>query len=380
MATALREPPLHPEIERADRPGDGATAGPGATRRMAPVDGLRALAAIWVAAYHATFEFVPHWQDGPVATIVLAGHLGVPIFLVLSGFCLAYPSLSKGRFRVEPRSFAIRRALRLLPPYYLVMGGLIALQQLPFFAEKSGPPVTDLRDTLAHVFLVHNLWPDHIWRIDGPQWSIALESQLYLLFPLLLLAMKRPWMPMIGALAIATAWWLAVPQLLGPHPDDATTFTYWSALPSMLPLFVLGMAVASLLVQPRRIPAWVTTVGVALLVAGVIADRFVDWPMAAKLIMGLGTGLVLLLPSGRLGRILGWRPLVRIGEVSFTLYLTHNPVLNLVGRLTAGHVHGLALTSLACAAVALTVVVALLVAPVIERPFHQLARRLTRPA
>lgn len=378
MATITREP----TFTTAD-PGQRAAAN-GAPRRISHVDGLRGLAALWVAIYHAQLGFLPHWDSGPVAVVFGAGSLGVAMFLVLSGFCLTYPLVARGRTRVELRSFAIRRAMRILPPYYIVMFGLAGLQLVPMVAERTARQLTDGPDLLAHLFLVHNLWPSHAMRISGPFWSIALEFQLYLLFPLLLLLVRRPRTLMLGALAVAGAWWLAAPHLLGSASADAplgTTqgdafFTYWSSLPSMLPLFVAGMVAAWALIRPRRFPAWTAAAGAGLLAAAVILDRSVAWPMPGRLLAGAGTGLILLLPVGRIGRFLGWRPLVRLGEASYTLYLVHFALMSPMWELSAGRLHGSALVLAEAVAVSASVGVALVLSKLIEQPFHKLARRL----
>jgi peptidoglycan/LPS O-acetylase OafA/YrhL len=268
------------------------------------------------------------------------------------------------------------------------MIGLSGLQQLPLVAERTVREVTDLPDFLTHLFLVHNLWPDHIVRISGPFWSIALECQLYVLFPLLLVLMKRPWVPMAGAVAVAGAWWLASPHLLGPSPFNVevgtgqgdAAFAYWNSLPSLLPLFVLGMGAAWMLAGPRRIPTWTAPAGLSLLVAAIFVDNFVAWPVAGKLVAAGATALMLLLPSRRIGRFLCWRPLVRVGEASYTLYLIHYPFMALMWKLSAAYLHGPVLVLACLAVVASSVLVALVLSKVIEQPFQRQAWRLARPA
>lgn len=369
MSTVLRVPGRG----AASRPDAGASE-----RRFAHVDGLRAVAALWVVWYHALIAFQPGW-DGGLTPVLTAGELGVPMFLVLSGFCLAFPVLAKGRTRVELRSFALRRALRILPPYYLVLAVVAAAQQFRFVAERTVERATDLPDLLAHLFMVHNLLPDHILRTSGPFWSIALEVQLYVVFPLLLLLMKRPWIPLAGSVALAGAWWLAGPALLGipadaPHHTDTgnTAFAYWNALPSLLPVFVLGMVAAALLVRAWTAPPWLAAGAVGLLSAGVALRHAIDWPVPSRVVVGVATALLLLLPlGGRLRGLLSWKPLILVGEASFTLYLVHMPILRLVAAVVGS---GPVATVVA---VAVAVGAAIAIARVIERPLHQLARRLS---
>jgi peptidoglycan/LPS O-acetylase OafA/YrhL len=375
--------------ERAPAPAvnDGRGTPRRETLRIGHVDGIRGLAAIWVVAYHAQLGFLPSLSTGPIGFLLGPGVLAIPIFLVVSGFCLTFPVVSKGRSRVHLKSYAIRRALRILPPYYIVMIGLAALQRLPIVAEQTVREVTDLPDFAAHLFMVHNLWPEHMLRISGPFWSIALECQLYVLFPLLLVLVNRPRVLLTGALALAATWWLAAPQLIGTIPFDAplgtvegdTAFAYWNSLPSMLPLFVLGIVTAWRLARPVCAPRWSARLGVGLLMVALFVYELVDWPIASKLIAGGGTALILLLPSGRVGRALTWQPLVRIGEASFTLYLIHQPLMSPVWKLTAGRLPTPLLILVCAATVTAAVAISLPVSRFIERPFHQLARRVAEP-
>jgi peptidoglycan/LPS O-acetylase OafA/YrhL len=379
-------------VLREPAPAEALDQGPGAARpekpRLLHVDGLRALAALWVVVYHAQLGFLPGLSDGMLGYALGLGVLAIPVFLVLSGFCLAFPVVSRGRSRVDLKSFAIRRALRILPPYYIVMISLAALQRLPIVADRTVREVTDLPDFAAHLFMVHNLWPEHMLRISGPFWSIALECQLYVVFPLLLMFVDRPRTLLTGALAVAAGWWLAAPHVIGSIPFHAplgtvpgdTAFAYWNSMPSMLPLFVFGIVAARRLARPQPAVRWSAGLGVTLMVVALFAYEVVDWPVASKLLAGVATALILLRPAGRICQALSWRPLVRIGEASFTLYLIHQALMSPVWKLTAGRLPTPALVLVGAATVAFAVAVSLPLSRLIEQPFHRLARRVAAPA
>lgn len=396
---ALRAPQSEqnaPGASRSEAPAPSRQGTP-ATWRQAPkdpgarfshIDGLRAVAALWVTLYHALLGLLPQWEHNPLAYVVTAGDLGVPMFLVLSGFCLAYPLLSKERDRVPLRSFAIRRALRILPPYYLVMFTLAAAQQLPFVARRTAQEVTDLPDFMTHVFMVHNWWPDHILRISGPFWSIALEVQFYVVFPLLFVFMKRPWALLAGTMGMAAAWCLAAPVLLGSipaatplhTPGGNAAFAYWVALPALLPLFVFGMIGALHLVRSGRTFRWTGWVGSGLLAVAVVAKHWWAWPLPGRY-LGAAAAMAFLLaaPRSRIRRGLSWKPLVRVGEASFTLYLIHVPVMRAIETVVPDGLGPAARVGMVGMAVAVAVAGSLVLYRAVERPFHRLARRLAGP-
>src|SRR5207248_1852670 len=123
-----------------------------------------------------------------------------------SGFCLQTSLFNGGNGEVTDfKRFFKRRALRILPPYYacLAVSILIALYITPL--GKGLPfsqyiPLTPQVLT-SHVFMYHNFSPDWMYKINGVLWSIAIESQLYLLFPLLVWLMARGSRPSMLLLA-----------------------------------------------------------------------------------------------------------------------------------------------------------------------------------
>src|SRR5260370_9125014 len=104
----------------------GSALWPAATRHLKHVEGLRALACLVVFVNHAYGQtwFVEHGQfpSGPLSALtssLVAGHLAVTVFIVISGFCLALPVIANGdQLRGGGKYFFKRRALRILPAYY----------------------------------------------------------------------------------------------------------------------------------------------------------------------------------------------------------------------------------------------------------------------
>jgi peptidoglycan/LPS O-acetylase OafA/YrhL len=182
-------------------------AGESTRPHLAYLDGIRGLAALMVMFSHAYGTWQGPWNSGrvPAAALKLTqvfsyGHIGVVVFIVLSGYCLTLPVIRGGvkRFPDGLASFLQRRAWRILPPYYAAL--IFSLLVLAIVPGMKTPhhcysdcalPAFKTGTILSHVFLVHNLNADWYSKIDYPMWSVALEWQLYFVFALILLPVWR---------------------------------------------------------------------------------------------------------------------------------------------------------------------------------------------
>ena len=148
------------------------------------LDGLRALAALWVVLHHAWHslygkKLLPGWK-GAASNWLLYGHLPVDVFIVLSGFCLMLPVVRHGALTGGVLNFYRRRAWRILPPYFAALAFSFALHRV-FFPTWHVP-------MLRHVLVIHALllqdWFNQFNLLDDPTWSVAAEWKIYFLFPL----------------------------------------------------------------------------------------------------------------------------------------------------------------------------------------------------
>lgn len=112
------------------------------------------------------------------------GFLGVAMFFCLSGFCIHY-SASRSKSAGRWREFLIKRAFRIVPAYFLVTLVLVASEMR--WSNQLGPP----EGVLVHLLFLHNLSKTHFYGINPSFWSIAIEVQLYLPYPLLYLWANR---------------------------------------------------------------------------------------------------------------------------------------------------------------------------------------------
>jgi peptidoglycan/LPS O-acetylase OafA/YrhL len=316
-------------------------------------------------------DHAPFWAGG-----FIYGRFAVVVFIVLSGFSLALSPARHGWRLDGIASFARRRALRILPAYYAALAFSLALAWL--VAPPPGQGAPNARSVLVNGLLVQNLigapTPDRSF------WSIAVEAQLYVVFPLLLV-MARRW----GALAMAATVTLAVATvgILAPHVPRLDVLVIQSP-PDLAALFALGVVSAGVLRAggARRSWPWARlALAAAAPVLAVIAWRGSVWtldrllwvdlalgPAIACLLIGLATG-----QPAPLLRLLEARPIRRLGASSYSLYLTHGPIVVIVyEKVVAGRVRqGVpAFVVTLALVVPLTVVFARAFAAAFETPFR----------
>ncbi len=316
------------------------------------LDGLRGLAALYVVIHHAYME-VRQTADFPswllfVTNWLFYGQVAVDIFIVLSGYCLMMPVvLSDGRLRGGLLQYFLRRSRRILPPFYIALLLLLLyISYVPNLNVAHGLfwdlalPAFKPDILISHLFLIHNLDNDWIYKIDPPMWSVATEWQIYILFPLLLLPIWRRF-GNIATIVVAFSLGLAPHFLL---------HSYDSACPWFLGLFAMGMVAAvinnSELVYFKQILKWSRILGIATAtILILIAYNKEPWLWKNMYVMDILAGFAvacLLIYCTIYSRnysstahpvilkLMSSRYPVLLGTFSYSLYLTHFPVLSLI--------------------------------------------------
>jgi peptidoglycan/LPS O-acetylase OafA/YrhL len=301
---------------------------------------MRALAAIDVVLLHEWTTAYGAQQPPPGLTAHLTdwmgyGHLGVAVFIVISGYSLGISEVRDRRLFRGARKFFWRRAWRILPPYYAALAlSLVLIATI--IGGTIGPlwnaalPVT-ATGVITHLLLIHDFRDPN--QIDYPLWTIAVEGQLYLTLPLLLLLRRRVNWPLLVLSAIAVSAVLLVLILRVNLP---------ALSPQLFALFVFGLCAAELSSRPDRpaVPWLWLALGFAVLTF--LGLRYIATPLHLvrqdwfDYTAGAATALLLVGLSDRprhlLRRALEFRPLPAIGLFSYSLYLVHAPLLAVAWR------------------------------------------------
>lgn len=272
------------------------------------------------------------------------GFLGVDVFFVLSGFLittlLVREHRSKGTIALP--AFYMRRTLRLLPALLGLVVFLQVWSQGFIFPEQ----VRQLhRETAATLLYVAN-WGVLAGVVSplgffGHAWSLAIEEQFYIVWPLTLRALlgrtsRTTMLALLAAAAAASALWRAS---MADDPDRFNRAFYGSDTRAeellagcFLAVLLQSPSTAAALGRSRLVPV---LGGASALVLALMFSQ-AEWPAAWMLrggfsVVTLSTALLLLTlqvsPEGVLARVLSWRPLVAIGSISYGLYLWQQPVI-----------------------------------------------------
>ena len=325
----------------ADPPAAAAARTAGKMPYLPGLDGLRALAVIAVILYHTSDS---PWMKG--------GFLGVEVFFVISGYLITLLLLHERTTTgtVDLKQFWVRRARRLLPALFTCLAAVAA-----FLVVAVPDEVSRYRAEMLAALTYSTNWylilrdASYFTELGRPSpflhlWSLAVEEQFYLFWPLAVVGLfavvnyrRRTLALVFGAMALASTLLMA---LLHTEGDDPTRV--YMGTDTRLSGLVLGAALACVwrpwrrpatFNRPFRRPA-VDAVGVLCLV--VLGSMHLGQDELSPglyrggfLVVGLLTlGLIAAatVPGGVLQGVLGARPLVEIGKRSYGLYLWHWPV------------------------------------------------------
>jgi peptidoglycan/LPS O-acetylase OafA/YrhL len=340
------------------------------------LDGVRALSFLVVYVAHAGFgDLIP-------------GGFGVTVFFFLSGYLIT--TLLRMEFErsgtVSLRDFYLRRALRILPPFYTVL--MLALFLGFSGILPGGPPQT--APVLAQVFHFSNYWQvlhgtRGLPEGTGVYWSLAVEEHFYLLFPCIYIALQK-FLPdrrraqaavLLVLCALILVWRCVLILGLDAIPER-TYLASDTRFDSILFGCALAIGANPMLDEPRAAPAvlrWVLfPVGIALL--GVSFLYRAPWfrETARYTLQGIALTPVFVVAIRQPGflpmRLLNWKPLRHIGVLSYSLYLLHHVMLYALSEAMPGWAHFVL-------ALALSIGTAQVIHRFIEKPCARLRHRLS---
>lgn len=288
------------------------------------IDGLRALAVLPIVLFHAGVETLH------------GGFIGVDIFFVISGFLITsiiMTDMDAGRFSLL--RFYHRRVVRILPAL-LVMLSVVIVAGCALMLTQELRGLTP--SVAAAAGFVSNLY---FWKTTGyfdasaeskpllHTWSLGVEEQFYIFFPLLIIVLHRFARPYLPALVLATTLLSFAVSLWATSTAPSSAFYL---LPSRAWELGAGACVALGLapsVSSRALRSGLALLGFALVVVGLFAIRSdTAFPAPAALLPSMGAALLIAYGmQGPTARLFSMAPMVWIGEISYSLYLWHWPII-----------------------------------------------------
>ena len=293
--------------------------------RSPQLDGLRGIAILMVFFHHSGLK-VPHWWDW--------GQMGVRLFFVLTGYLItlslwkiaAKAAAEGGGHWRELGIFHLRRLARLLPAFYLAIafGVLIGLEDVI-------QPIWWHLGFLTHFKLAAQ---GYFFGSTAHFWSLALQEQFYVLWPLVVLFVPFRWFPLAMALVFACAYSYRVAFL----SLDFSRYYLWVMLPGSLDSFAIGALIAWLKAGPGlpKLPSGRgSAAALFLIIAGCwMINRWMrvkefgpfldslpemfEGICAAYLLIGCLNGW-----TGIAGKTFSWEPLRYIGKISYGIFVYH---------------------------------------------------------
>jgi peptidoglycan/LPS O-acetylase OafA/YrhL len=303
--------------------------------RIDYIDGLRAVAVLAVILHHVGRQT---GVAGATARIVHEGAHGVDLFFVLSGFCLAFPTLAKiarnGASAFDVADFGAKRLVRILPPFYIATLALIAVFALPHLLRHEAPtvPIPSFGNVVASMLFLD----ERVHLINGAFWTLMVEFRWYFAFPLLL------------------ALWVRAPRAFFAVGLASFVLYHFTRARGVdlgtLPGFMLGIVAADLQlggaatrgwgahVKRWAIPAAIASAALGVAVEGQARIPGLDgndvlFPYQPTILGWQLATFFLVVAAGSMGplrSLLALKPLVATGIASYGLYLVHEPAIEFV--------------------------------------------------
>jgi peptidoglycan/LPS O-acetylase OafA/YrhL len=313
-------------------PAAAPAASTGSARReLLALTGLRAWAALWVVAHHhslfVTDVFSPTWLG-----ILDRGYLGVDVFFTLSGFVLAYNYGGRIRSAVDHVRFVALRIARLYPLHLATLAIVVLVARtagLTGLEVRSPGDYALDRNLFLHLLMLHGWGLGEGLRFNRPSWSISAEFFAYLLFPLawaLAIRFRKPLAAAAAALAASLAT-VACLRALGHASLHVPTGHVLVRVSGEFLAGCLAFRCLSLLGGATLAagPTTLLVLGVLVLAASPLAEPWMA-PASAVLVALLAAG------RGPALRLFVARPVVFLGRISYSIYLTHMLVMSALQR------------------------------------------------
>lgn len=289
--------------------------------------GLRGICAWWVVFYHS-LGLMGNSMPGPVANILARGYLAVDLFFLLSGFVifLSYHAPLADTSAQNIGKFYWNRLTRIYPLHIVMLGAYLVLFGAFVILSSSGsaPQSYTWSSFVQSLFLVH-MWvgSEPAWNV--PSWSISSEWFVYLFFPLMVFSLRKlrggVAMHLLGIVLLAVL--LHLTYSLNGLPSLGTDISRMALIRTMLE-FLMGVFIGSLFVHHRTFLEKYRGAALAGFLA--LCAMYAAAPLPDHALIPLAFAFLIAYLSAATSWItvaLSSKPLVYLGEISYSTYMVH---------------------------------------------------------
>jgi len=299
--------------------------------RITELDGLRGIAILLVLSFHYVNNQLVNAQSFIAKLLCKAtsfGWVGVDLFFVLSGFLIGSILIKNKDSKNFFTTFYIRRVVRIIPNYYLAITLFFIICAIPYFQDNIFLTGNNVLPWWSYFAMFHNIFMGRMNTMGNISmsitWSIGIEEQFYLIFPLIIFFIKERWLPSLLVLVIIVANVVRM-QI------DKWVPTY-VLLPARMDAIAVGILVAyyylsadfSQFVYKYRNLLSLTVIG-PVVIGGFLYWRYNDLFAIKHTFFAIFFSgclvFALTLKNSLYAKILRYKPLVWIGTISYSLYL-----------------------------------------------------------
>ncbi|MDT3315293.1 acyltransferase [Microbacterium sp. KSW4-11] len=301
---------------------------PALARTIPSLDGIRALAVLCVIWGHGAATLPQNDVVVFLRANLPGGYFGVQAFFVLSGFLITTLLLrERGKTgRISLSAFYRRRAYRILPALFVFLAVVSALA-VTRVIDGLGP-----RDIISPALFLRDYWPlDGSWW-TGHTWSLSVEEQFYVLWPLAVILMPRRVAVKVLVIGVLISPFVRIGTYLLPFvPEGGVTYMFHTRADALMIGCLLAYGAGERWFE--RLTEWIFArhlqwaVVVWLPLSWALTSRFEGVWMYTVGYVGDALAVALVIvwmmraPASPFGRFLNWRPMVHIGLISYSLYL-----------------------------------------------------------
>ena len=360
-----------------------------ASGRIPELDGLRGIAVLLIISFHYINNQLTHAQlfvGKLLSQLTSFGWVGVDLFFVLSGFLIGNILIRNKSSKNFFSTFYVRRVVRIIPNYYLLILIFLLLRGIPYFLNNYFLTGANVIPWWSYFLMFHNFYMARMHSLGNDAmsvtWSIGIEEQFYIIFPFIVYFIKDRWLLVVLISAIIIA------------PFVRMQYNHWIPqyvlLPCRMDSIAFGILVAWLdrhysipVIVKKRIVILSTLIIVDCLICAYLFYRYSDLGVFKNTLFAFFFAgclvLALTYKDSLYGRFLRNRMLIWVGTISYSLYLFHYLILGICQYLI-NHYGGLLLNSardvlVTIFAFCLSLLFAWIVYRKLEKPFVLLGKK-----